>query len=89
MSAEEDKGGAGGGGAAGPRDDDDTGILMSDMDEGMVKAVGFTSFSELMNGRAAMIGFIAALGIELASGRGLLSVVADLTGWDVAGNAGL
>ncbi|ACK70410.1 CAB/ELIP/HLIP superfamily [Gloeothece citriformis PCC 7424] len=33
---------------------------------------GFTSFAEVWNGRLAMIGFAAALIIELVSGQGLL-----------------
>ena len=33
---------------------------------------GFTAFAENWNGRLAMIGFVAALAIELVSGRGIL-----------------
>lgn len=33
---------------------------------------GFTSFAELLNGRLAMIGFVAALVVEVATGRGVL-----------------
>lgn len=43
-------------------------------------SVGFTMYAELMNGRAAMIGFICALAIELVTGRGLLEIVAQFTG---------
>jgi len=34
--------------------------------------VGFVPFAELWNGRLAMIGFLALLLIELASGKGVL-----------------
>lgn len=34
--------------------------------------VGFTRFAELWNGRLAMIGFVAAILVELATGRGIL-----------------
>jgi hypothetical protein len=34
---------------------------------------GFNSFAERLNGRAAMIGFVATLAIEYFSGQGLLS----------------
>lgn len=43
-------------------------------------SIGFTMYAELMNGRAAMIGFICALAIELFTGRGLLDIVAELRG---------
>jgi hypothetical protein len=33
---------------------------------------GFTSFAENWNGRLAMIGFLAALILELTSGKGVL-----------------
>jgi hypothetical protein len=33
---------------------------------------GFTSFAENWNGRLAMIGFLAALILELSSGKGVL-----------------
>lgn len=35
--------------------------------------LGFTPYAELLNGRLAMIGFAAALVIELFSGKGLLA----------------
>lgn len=34
--------------------------------------VGFTPYAELLNGRLAMIGFVAALIIEAMSGQGIL-----------------
>ena len=34
--------------------------------------MGFTRFAELWNGRLAMIGFIAAVLVELATGQGIL-----------------
>lgn len=34
---------------------------------------GFNSYSERLNGRAAMIGFAAILAIEYLTGQGLLS----------------
>lgn len=34
---------------------------------------GFNDYAERLNGRAAMIGFIAALAIEYFSGQGLLA----------------
>lgn len=55
-------------------------LLMSDMDTGLPVAPGFTDYSELLNGRAAMIGFIAVLAIEFITGRGFISIVSDLTG---------
>lgn len=55
-------------------------LLLSDMDRGIPKVPGFTDYSELLNGRAAMIGFIAVLAIEAFTKRGFLSIVADLTG---------
>ena len=35
--------------------------------------LGFTPYAELLNGRLAMIGFAAALVIELFSGKGVLA----------------
>lgn len=43
-------------------------------------APGFTKFSELMNGRAAMVGFMAVLIIELATGEGLVPKFLELLG---------
>ncbi|UFP95655.1 chlorophyll a/b-binding protein [Gloeobacter morelensis] len=34
---------------------------------------GFTPYAELLNGRLAMIGFAAALVVELATGKGVLN----------------
>lgn len=34
---------------------------------------GFNSYAERLNGRAAMIGFVATLAIEYVTGQGLLS----------------
>ncbi|MCU0523824.1 MAG: chlorophyll a/b-binding protein [Elainella sp. Prado103] len=34
---------------------------------------GFNSYAERLNGRAAMIGFVATLVIEYVTGQGLLS----------------
>ena len=34
---------------------------------------GFNKYAERLNGRAAMIGFILALGIEYFTGQGVLS----------------
>jgi len=33
---------------------------------------GFSPFAEMLNGRSAMIGFVLALVIELATGKGVL-----------------
>jgi Chlorophyll A-B binding protein len=38
-----------------------------------VPKFGFNSYAERLNGRAAMIGFVAALAIEYVTGQGLLS----------------
>ena len=35
--------------------------------------LGFTRFAEIWNGRLAMIGFLAAVLIELATGQGILA----------------
>lgn len=55
-------------------------MLEEEMSDKMRVTVGFTDFAELLNGRAAMVGFFAALMIEVFSGRGLLSIVSDLMG---------
>ncbi len=34
---------------------------------------GFNTYAEKLNGRAAMIGFLITLGIEYATGQGLLA----------------
>ena len=35
--------------------------------------MGFTRFSELWNGRLAMIGFLAGIAVEYMTGKGILS----------------
>ena len=35
--------------------------------------LGFTEFAETWNGRLAMIGFIAAIAAEFATGKGILA----------------
>lgn len=35
--------------------------------------LGFNQYAERLNGRAAMLGFVLMLAIELATGKGLLS----------------
>lgn len=35
--------------------------------------IGFTAFAETWNGRLAMIGFVSALAMEFATGKGLLA----------------
>lgn len=52
----------------------------SDFDDGFEPVPGFTEFSEQLNGRAAMIGFIAVLAIEFFTHRGFLSIIKDFTG---------
>lgn len=54
--------------------------VASDFDQGPEPVPGFTEFSEVLNGRAAMIGFLAVLIIEFFTGRGFLSIVSDFTG---------
>ncbi len=34
--------------------------------------LGFTRFAELWNGRLAMIGFVSAVAVEMATGQGIL-----------------
>lgn len=34
--------------------------------------LGFTRFAELWNGRLAMVGFLAAVLVEMATGQGIL-----------------
>ena len=34
--------------------------------------IGFTRFAELWNGRLAMVGFLAAVLVEMATGQGIL-----------------
>ncbi len=35
--------------------------------------LGFTRFAEIWNGRLAMIGFVAAVSVEFATGQGILA----------------
>ncbi len=35
--------------------------------------LGFNLYSERLNGRAAMVGFVVAIGIELVTGKGVLT----------------
>ncbi|MEL6351426.1 MAG: chlorophyll a/b-binding protein [Cyanobacteria bacterium J06627_28] len=37
--------------------------------------LGFTEFAETWNGRLAMIGFIAAIATEFATGKGILAQI--------------
>lgn len=39
---------------------------------------GFTPYAEVLNGRLAMIGFVALLALEVLSGHGLLGALASL-----------
>lgn len=39
---------------------------------------GFTSFSEMLNGRAAMLGFTLAIVTELITGKGILGQVGSI-----------
>lgn len=39
---------------------------------------GFTAFSEQLNGRAAMIGFVLALATEAITGKGIIGQVSAL-----------
>lgn len=34
--------------------------------------LGFTRFAELLNGRLAMVGFVSAVLVEMATGKGIL-----------------
>lgn len=43
-------------------------------------SIGFTMFTERLNGRVAMCGFIAAVAIELFTGRGVVDMLLALTG---------
>jgi hypothetical protein len=36
---------------------------------------GFTKYAELMNGRFAMIGFVALVATEMAAGKGFLQIL--------------
>ena len=37
--------------------------------------LGFTEFAETWNGRLAMIGFVTAIAVEFATGKGLLAQI--------------
>lgn len=39
---------------------------------------GFTPYAEVVNGRLAMIGFVALLALEVLSGHGVLGALASL-----------
>lgn len=39
---------------------------------------GFTNYAELLNGRLAMIGFVALLALEVFTGHGVVGFLADL-----------
>lgn len=45
---------------------------------------GFTPSAEIWNGRLAMVGFLAATLIEVATGNGYLRFLGFLTGNDIA-----
>ncbi|PZU97728.1 MAG: chlorophyll A-B-binding protein [Pseudanabaena sp.] len=36
---------------------------------------GFTEYAELINGRLAMLGFVALIAIELVTGKGFLQII--------------
>lgn len=36
---------------------------------------GFTTYAERLNGRAAMVGFVALIAIEYVTGKGLLTLL--------------
>ncbi|MBD2148712.1 chlorophyll A-B-binding protein [Pseudanabaena sp. FACHB-1277] len=36
---------------------------------------GFTEYAELVNGRLAMVGFVALIAIELVTGKGFLQII--------------
>jgi hypothetical protein len=43
-----------------------------------VARTGFTEYAEKLNGRLAMIGFIAMLALEAVSGQGLVTLLQNL-----------
>lgn len=43
-------------------------------------SIGFTMYAEVFNGRAAMIGFVATVAIELATGKGVVDLFLAFTG---------
>ena len=42
------------------------------------RRVGFTEYAEMVNGRAAMIGFVSLLLLELISGEGFLTFISHM-----------
>ncbi len=36
---------------------------------------GFTEYAELINGRLAMVGFVALIAIEVVTGKGFLQII--------------
>ncbi|CAN8072491.1 unnamed protein product [Agarophyton chilense] len=50
-------------------------------------APGFTVYAERLNGRAAMLGFVATVLIELAGGRGIVPLAQQLLGGGGFGGA--
>lgn len=54
-------------------------VAMRVPDDDRRPSVGFTMYAELLNGRAAMLGFLAVLLIELATGQGLVPTLLELT----------
>lgn len=53
-------------------------LRMSANDENKKIPQGFTSFSEQLNGRAAMMGFILALTTEALTGKGIIGQIASI-----------
>lgn len=54
-------------------------IVMSIDEEDKSVPQGFTSFSEQLNGRAAMIGFILAVATEAITGQGIVGQIGSIT----------
>lgn len=67
-----------------------TGAIIDDQDKTNIFAIepqvyvmeesqtGFTSYAEMINGRLAMIGFIALVAVELVTGQGLIGWLTSL-----------
>lgn len=53
-------------------------LRMGMIDENKSIPQGFTSFSEQLNGRAAMVGFVLALSTELLTGKGIIGQLDSL-----------
>lgn len=49
-------------------------------EEDLRPSVGFTMYSERLNGRAAMLGFVVAVAIELVTGRGVVDMLLAVAG---------